>query len=516
MLFGAETRKEEIKMWSERDDSVRPTPRPWIELISQTPGGAWRPKTGVTEYPWPKFMHDNANTGFSSGPAPDTNHLLWKFNAGAWVFSSPAIKDGKAYVGSYTGKVYCLDAATGELLWTYRTGERILCSPAVAGGFVYIGSRDNYVYCLDQFTGELVWKYKTGDWTISSPAIVPGPEIVTGREYFGDKVYVGSADYLLYCLDATTGKELWRSKFDNVVFSGPAVANGKVYAGCHDLYLHCLNAETGETIWLSPKTGHPGIYSPSLINGRVYFGSSDHKIYCLDVETGRLLWTFLMGEHGAYAPALAYGNMYFCSGDHFLYCLDQVTGKLVWNYKTEGPLSMSPALADGKVYIGSTDTHVYCFDAKIGKIIWKYKIGDELRGFGIAIADGRLYVPSRDGHIFCFGKGPTLTSVSATESSLALGTSTIIYGRLADQSPASRGVPVVMVPIVLSYVRDGAWNDFAKVTTAQDGTFTHEWTPPEAGLFKVVARFEGNNSYEWSSCETMVRVKSSPHNRSLR
>jgi len=75
-------------MCSERDESVKPTPRRWIELISQTPSGAWRPKKGVTEYPWPKFMHDNANTGFSSGPAPDANHLLWKFNAGAWVLTN--------------------------------------------------------------------------------------------------------------------------------------------------------------------------------------------------------------------------------------------------------------------------------------------------------------------------------------------------------------------------------------------------------------------------------------------
>ena len=501
-------------MCFQRSETRKPTPKRWIQLISQTPDGAWRPNRRKTEHPWPKFMHDNANTGFNSGPAPTTNHLLWKFNAGAWVFSSPAIKDGKVYIGSHTGKVYCLDAATGELMWAYRTGNRILSSPAVAGGLVYITSRDTYIYCLDQFTGELVWKYKTEGWTISSPAIVPGPEIVTGREYFGDKVYVGSADHNLYCLDANTSKELWKSKFGNAVFSGPAFANGKVYAGCHDLYLHCLNADSGETVWLSPKTGHPGIYSPSIIDDRVYFGSSDHSIYCLNAKTGSRLWTFLMGEHGAYAPALAYGNVYFCSGDHFVYCLDQVTGEIIWKYKAEGPLSMSPAVADGKIYVGSTDTHVYCFDARKGDLIWKYKTGGELRGFGIAIADGRVYVPSRNGHVYCFGKGPTLTSVSTTESSLAFGGSTIIYGRLTDQSPASLGVSVVRVPIVLSYVREGAWIDFAKVTTAQDGTFAHEWTPPEAGLCKVVARFEGNNSYEWSSCETMVRVKSAPHNRS--
>ena len=175
---------------------------------------------------------------------------------------------------------------------------------------------------------------------------------------------------------------------------------------------------------------------------------------------------------------------------------------------------MSPAVADGKVYIGSTDTHVYCFNAKTGEIIWKYRTDGELRGFGIAIADGRAYVPSRNGYIYCFGRGPTLTSLLTTESSLALGGSTIIYGSLTDQSPANRGVPVVGVPIILSYVREGAWTDFAKVTTIHDGTFTREWTPPAAGLYKVVARFEGNNSYEWSSSEAILRVIPAHNHRS--
>jgi len=483
-------------------------------MVSQTTGGARPPNKGVTEHPWSKFMHDNANTGFNEGPAPCTNHVLWKFNAGAWIFSSPAIKDGKVYLGSYSGKVYCLDAQTGELVWGYRTGNRILSSPAVANGFVFLGSRDNYVYCLDQFTGELVWRFKTEDWTISSPAVVSGPEIVTGREHFGDMVYLGSADFHLYCIDADTGKELWKSKFGNVVFSGPAVANGKVYVGCHDLYLRCLDAHTGELIWLSPKTGYIGIYSPAIINNRVFFGSSDHYFYCLDANTGSLLWTFLMGEHMAFAPALAYGNVYLCSGDHFIYCLNQTTGKIVWKHKTDGPLSLSPAIADGMVYIGSTDTHVYCFDAITGQIIWKYATGSELRGFGIAIADGRLYVPTRDGHIYCFGKGPTLTSVATIESSVALGGSTIIYGNLTDQSPISPGVPLVEVLIVLSYVKDGVWTDFAKVTTGVDGSFTYEWVPPATGLYKIVARFEGNNSFEWSSGEAILQVKLESHRAS--
>jgi outer membrane protein assembly factor BamB len=37
---------------------------------------------------------------------------------------------------------------------------------------VYVGSRDNNVYCIDALTGAKIWKYPTGNWVDSSPAVV--------------------------------------------------------------------------------------------------------------------------------------------------------------------------------------------------------------------------------------------------------------------------------------------------------------------------------------------------------
>jgi hypothetical protein len=59
-------------------------------------------------------------------------------------------------------------------------------SPAVAGGRVYVGSDDAKVYCLDASTGAKIWSYLTGDRVVSSPAIVDGV------------VYIGSYDGKVY------------------------------------------------------------------------------------------------------------------------------------------------------------------------------------------------------------------------------------------------------------------------------------------------------------------------------
>ncbi len=67
---------------------------------------------------------------------------------GGEVASSPAVADGVVYVGSYDGKVYALNAATGAYVWSYATGEMVVSSPAVANNTVYVGSYDHIIYAF--------------------------------------------------------------------------------------------------------------------------------------------------------------------------------------------------------------------------------------------------------------------------------------------------------------------------------------------------------------------------------
>ena len=62
--------------------------------------------------------------------------------------TQPAVADGKIDIGSGTGKVYCLNALTGEFIWSYNTDNDVRSSPAVADGRVYIGSLDSKVYAF--------------------------------------------------------------------------------------------------------------------------------------------------------------------------------------------------------------------------------------------------------------------------------------------------------------------------------------------------------------------------------
>ena len=360
---------------------------------------------------WPMFRHDLNHTGYSTSSTPDTVELLWSFSVSetlnatfAEISSSPAVVDGKIYFGTFEyyegqpcgkveGGVFCLDALNGEELWYHRTGGEIyLSSPAVIDGKVYVGVFDMKTYCLNADDGEELWNYTIAGYVTSSPAVVNG------------KVYIGSYDDKVYCLDATTGTKLWEYTTNSNVSSSPAINNEKVYIGSNDGKVYCLDADTGDKLWdYNTSSGYYAPSSPAVVNGKVYIGSYNNKVYCLDADTGEKLWDYTTGDRVCSSPAVADGKVYIGSDDSKAYCLDADTGDFIWSYTTGDFVWSSPAVADGKVYIGSDDNKVYCLDADNGTKLWDYTT-DSLVYSSPAVADGRVYIGSLDGRLYAFGE----------------------------------------------------------------------------------------------------------------
>ena len=280
-----------------------------------------------------------------------TGKQIWNFTTGDEVRSSPAVVYGHVYVGSFDGKLYCLDETTGALIWeSFTTGDWVISSPAVANGYVYIGSIDNKLYCFEANYSVCVWSFTAGGDVRSSPAVV------------GDRVYVGSWDGKMYCLNATTGEVIWSYTTGYYVSSDPAIANGKIYFGSCDRNIYCLNATNGELIW-NYTTRNYVISSPAVVDGYIYIGTDEGKMYCLDANTGEPIWNYTTDTYIwiESSPAFADGKIYFGSCDCYVYCLNATTGDLIWNYPTHSMVYSSPAVANKHVYIGSYDRNVYCF-----------------------------------------------------------------------------------------------------------------------------------------------------------
>ena len=97
--------------------------------------------------------------------------VLWAFETGDWVDSSPAIgSDGTVYVGSDDKKLYAINGKSGVKLWEFETGGGVSSSPAIGSdGTVYVGSWDKKLYAINGKSGVKLWEFETGGGVTPPP-----------------------------------------------------------------------------------------------------------------------------------------------------------------------------------------------------------------------------------------------------------------------------------------------------------------------------------------------------------
>ena len=323
------------------------------------------------------------NTGCLNLPSSKSCSPLWTAQTSGPITGSPAVFDGRVYVGSQDGRLYVFSASgcgapTCSLLWNYKTGGGIISSPVIVSGTVYVGSFDNLLYafkangcgstlCFAEWTGA------TGGFIESSPAVANG------------MVYVGSSDAKLYAFKAggcgsATCIPTWTGGTTSAVNSSPAVVGGVIYVGSNNHKLYAFNAAGCGSATCSPlwtgTTGGVVFSSPAVANGVVYVGSSDHDLYAFKASgcgssTCAPLWTAATGAAVTSSPAVANGVVYVGSQDDSLYAFSaggtagcSGTPKRcspLFSFATDAPILSSPAIADGVVYIGSNDHALHAF-----------------------------------------------------------------------------------------------------------------------------------------------------------
>ncbi len=405
-----------------------------------------------------------------TGPS-DLSYPKWSFQTGGEVGSSPAVVDGKVYIGSHDQNWYCLDAYTGAEIWSFATGFRVMSSAAVVGGRVYTGSDDGKFYCLDAATGSKVWEHSAGglidniifpvEWQPrSSPIIV------------GSKLYAGSLDGKLYCLNIADGSEAWTYTTGGPIGGSPAYSNGVIYITSTDSYMYAINANTGQLVWksfpLNPGVAIPTYCdmwcagTPNVADGVVYVGGGsiygtavtgyDYTgknqsrpngangggilLFAFDAATGDSVWNqSLAGNSQAFfIPTYYQGTLYVSEFMH-------VTAMNA-SYPTSGSVSivgfggdrpgnrtwlqwigyqiLSSALyvddvRGPKVYISSDVGSVTCIDAITGKAISAYQTKSNVDS-SPSVWEGKLYVGSSDGCVYCFDDSPSVDFTLQAES----------------------------------------------------------------------------------------------------
>jgi outer membrane protein assembly factor BamB len=365
------------------------------------------PETGKAR----KFRSDLNNSGvYDDGGRRPVPTLLWTFQTGAPVTSSPSLVDGVVYIGSQDRNLYALNRTTGAFLWKYNTMERndyVSSSPAVSNGVVYIGGLKTKIHAVDAYSGELLWKYNLPIRSTTRSGVSSSAAVADGI------VYIGNMDGTLYAFEEEDGDLLWRyaiprTEYDeHMIFSSPAVADGVVFIQTYGGNLYALDASTGALRWNYLAEGdYSAFSSPAVAEGVVYAGSGMANTFrAFDAHTGALLWVFPTGGSIGSSPAVANGVVYFGCNDNITYALNASTGSLLWNFTAGWRVSSSPAVANGVVYFGSYDNNTYALDASTGALLWSYTTGGRVSS-SPAVAHGIVYFGDNDGNVYAIGLLP--------------------------------------------------------------------------------------------------------------
>jgi len=343
---------------------------------------------------WPQFHGDQAQSGFVTGNLPEQLSLAWRFKAGDEVKSSPAIVQGRVYIGSSDKHIYALDVKTGKQIWSTVLDDAVEASPTLVDNVLYIGTLAGTLYALDAGSGTQRWTFSTGG------------KLVGGVNWFKNSedrllILMGSYDSFMYCIDAQTGKPVWTYGTGSYINGSPAVGAGYCTFGGCDARIHIISiadgAKQGEIDTGAYITG-----SAALMGNNIYAANYNGELLKASLNSDEVLWRYSV-DNGSFmsSPAVSEKAVVIGGEDMRVHCVDSLTGKALWTYKTLGKVGSSPVIVGDRMLTGSDDGRLYLLSMADGKLLWSYEIGRSITS-SPAVADGMVLVGCDDGMVYCF------------------------------------------------------------------------------------------------------------------
>ncbi len=213
-------------------------------------------------------------------------------------------------------QLFAIDAS-GRVLWTFQAGDKIFTSPSIDdASTAYFGAQDDHVYAIDD-KGRERFRYKTGGDVDVSPLLDR------------DVLYVGTDDQHVYCI-TLDGALRWATKLDGHV-------RGALALGAADTLIATHTGPRGALIGLDRATGakrfrfafsltdgtDTGVRGGALVDGSgaIYVGSDDDYLYALSPE-GQLRWALPAGSDVEASTALSPdGTLYVVSAKGVLHAV---------------------------------------------------------------------------------------------------------------------------------------------------------------------------------------------------
>lgn len=304
--------------------------------------------------------------------------IHWLYKDAGMGYSGPSIVDGVIYLlsayedGSF---LIALDEKTGKRKWDVKLGDVLgnswgdgpRSTPTVAGGHVYALGGEGDLVCVNAESGKEVWRKsltkdlggKVPNWGYCESVLVDGDTVICTP---------GEDQGAIAALDAKTGAVQWQAKeiTDGAQYASVVIAtiNGqRQYVQLFQKTLVGVAAKDGKLLWSVDWSGRTAVIPTPIVKDNIVYVSSGYGTGSMAVEidenyeVNELYRNKIMKNHHG-GVILVGDHLYGYSDARGWVCQDFKTGEVVWAYEED--------LKKGA--IGCADGMLYCVDETNGTV----------------------------------------------------------------------------------------------------------------------------------------------------
>jgi outer membrane protein assembly factor BamB len=342
--------------------------------------------------------------------------------------SRPAVNGGWIVFGdgmhqTHDAHLYCIEAGSGLPVWKLPVPGEVVHlegSPAIEEGRVYVGGGEAGILCVDlrrvnidgrerdvleardivrkrwaemarafdaqkkkdpdfatppsdqampKAAPRLLWQAGQKRWHVDAQVALVGGRVLAASARIENE---GLGTRSLVCLRAADGTLVWEKPLAHNPWGGPTVAGESVLVGCSSIRREPGRVEeaqgevvkiglgSGEVQWRVAVPG--GVLSPVVVrDGVAVFTATDGNLWALETATGKERWSYRSGNRFFAGAAVADGVVYTADLGAVVHAVRLEDGAKLWTLdvgadpavQQPGMVYATPAVADGRIYVAT-------------------------------------------------------------------------------------------------------------------------------------------------------------------
>lgn len=283
-----------------------------------------------------------------------------------------AVYDNKLFATTGFGKVFALDADSGEIAWERDLKSPIRIAPTVDENLVIIQTIDNAIFALKQIDGSILWKDK-----IETEATTMIGGAAPAYSVNDDLIVAAFNNGQLQAFKASTGTPLW----SEWVISGeatdamadltsikanPVIADGFVYAAGYSGPLAAIDIRTGVKIWSKDIE----VSSQPWVSGQFLFVlTTSGDLAAIERATGKIVWTTIIpyakGDEKAdvfvSGPILTNDALLVTSSNGKLFSISPYNGRIMGIADVEKGIESAPIMVNETLLLTTRDAEINAY-----------------------------------------------------------------------------------------------------------------------------------------------------------